>query len=100
MTRLEQAIRRVSELREFYKQIKRRRGGRPVAPAAAAIDARLFGRIRRMQQRSDSLAARLAESYAAVPTEDGMAEIDRPAAAVRSESRKARGLRKKTTSVS
>jgi hypothetical protein len=75
MTRLEEAIRRVRELREFYKQIKRRRGGRPVAPAAAAIDARLFGRIRRMQQRSDARAAR-------------------------SESRKARGLRKKTTRVS
>lgn len=57
-------------------------------PVAALIDARLFGRIRKMQQRFDALAARLAESYAAVPAEEGLAEIDRAAAAVRAASRK------------
>lgn len=61
-------------------------------PVAALIDARLFGRIRKMQQRFDELSARLAESYAAVPAEEGLAEIDRAAAAVRAASRKA-GLR-------
>jgi len=58
-------------------------------PVAALIDARLFGRIRKMQQRFDALAMRLAEAYAAVPAEEGLAEIERAAAAVRAESRKA-----------
>ena len=58
-------------------------------PVAALIDARLFGRIRKMQQRFDALATRIAEAYAAVPVEDGMAEIERAAAAVRAEPRKA-----------
>ena len=55
--------------------------GRPVA---ALIDARLFGRIRKMQQRFDALSARLAESYSAVPAEEGLQEIERAAAQVRS----------------
>lgn len=56
--------------------------GRPVA---ALIDAKLFERIRRMQERFDALSARLAEAYAKVPEEDGMAEIARAAADVRAE---------------
>lgn len=56
-------------------------------PVAALIDARLFGRIRKMQQRFDALTARLAEAYAAVPVEEGMAEIERAAASVRVDSR-------------
>ena len=60
--------------------------GRPVA---ALIDARLFGRIRKMQQRFDALATRLAEAYATVPVEEGLREIERAAALVRSESRTA-----------
>jgi len=59
--------------------------GRPVA---ALIDARLFGRIRKMQQRFDALSARLAEAYATVPVEEGLQEIERAAAQVRAESRK------------
>ena len=66
--------------------------GRPVA---ALIDARLFGRIRKMQQRFDALSARLAEAYAAVPVEEGLQEIERAAAQVRAESRKAGGRSKK-----
>jgi len=60
--------------------------GRPVA---ALIDARLFGRIRKMQQRFEVLSARLAEAYATVPVEEGLQEIERAAAQVRSESRTA-----------
>jgi len=60
--------------------------GRPVA---ALIDARLFGRIRKMQQRFDALSARLAGVYATVPVEEGLQEIERAAAQVRAESRKA-----------
>jgi prevent-host-death family protein len=51
-------------------------------PVAALVDARLFGRIRRMQERFDALAARLAEAYADVAQEEGLAEIE---AAVTSE---------------
>ena len=46
-------------------------------PVAALIDARLFGRIRRMQERFDALATRIADAYNPIPAADGMAEIDR-----------------------
>ncbi len=45
-------------------------------PVAALVDAELFARIRRMQDRFDTLCNRIAEGYADVPTEDGLAEID------------------------
>ena len=57
-------------------------------PVAALIDARLFGRIRMMQQRFDALATRLAEAYVAVPADEGLEEIERAVAAVRAASRK------------
>lgn len=50
---------------------------------AALVDARLFERIRRMQQRFDELAERLAAGYAGVPEGEGQAEIDRATVAVR-----------------
>ncbi|HEX2825938.1 MAG TPA: type II toxin-antitoxin system Phd/YefM family antitoxin [Burkholderiales bacterium] len=56
--------------------------GRPVA---ALIDAKLFERIRRMQERFDALSARLAEAYADVPEGEGMAEIKQTAARARGE---------------
>ena len=66
-------------LGEMISQVQFRRDsivinkdGRAVA---ALIDAKLFERIRRMQERFDALAARLAEAYAAVPEEKGTAEI-------------------------
>lgn len=52
---------------------------------AALVDARLFARIRQMHERFDALAARLAESYATVPMERGLTEIDRLTAKVRAE---------------
>jgi len=64
-------------------------------PVAALIDARLFGRIRRMQQRFDALAARLAEGYAAVPAGEGLEEIERVTAQVRAESRTSGARHKK-----
>ena len=72
--------------------------GRPVA---ALIDAELFERIRRMQERFDALSARLAAAYGDVPEEKGMAEIKRASEAVRAELKteragpKASGKRKK-----
>lgn len=56
-------------------------------PVAALVDARLFERIRRMQARFDALADRLADSYAAVAVDEGLAEIDAAVAAVRKERR-------------
>ena len=43
---------------------------------AALVDADLFARIRRMRDRFDALSSRIAESYAEVPAEQGLAEID------------------------
>lgn len=45
-------------------------------PVAALVDAELFARIRRMRDRFDSLSARIAEVYAHVPEEEGLAEIE------------------------
>jgi prevent-host-death family protein len=45
-------------------------------PVAALVDAELFARIRRMQERFNDLSDRIATSYAGVPVEDGIAEID------------------------
>ena len=45
-------------------------------PVAALVDAELFARIRRLRERFDVLSNRLAEAYAGVPVEDGLAEID------------------------
>ena len=41
---------------------------------AALVDARLFERIRRMQARFDDLSLRLAQGFAIVPQDAGMAE--------------------------
>jgi prevent-host-death family protein len=43
---------------------------------AALVDADLFARIRRMQERFDALSQRIAEAYAGVPLEQGLKEID------------------------
>jgi prevent-host-death family protein len=45
-------------------------------PVAALVDAELFARIRRMRDRFDALTNRIAEAYAKVPEEQGLAEID------------------------
>ena len=52
-------------------------------PVAALVDAELFARIRRMRDRFDALSGRIAEAYAEVPVEEGMAEIDAAVAAER-----------------
>jgi prevent-host-death family protein len=49
------------------------RDGKPVA---ALVDAELFARIRRMQDRFDALSRRIAEAYAEMPVDEGLAEID------------------------
>jgi prevent-host-death family protein len=52
-------------------------------PVAALVDAELFARIRRMRERFDELSARIAEDWADVPADEGMAEIDAAVARVR-----------------
>jgi prevent-host-death family protein len=52
-------------------------------PVAALVDADLFARIRRMRERFDALSSRIAEAYAGVREEDGMAEIEAAVAAER-----------------
>ena len=55
-------------------------------PVAALVDAELFARIRRMRERFDALGQRIAEAYADVPAEQGLAEIDAAVAAERNRS--------------
>ena len=52
-------------------------------PVAALVDTELFARIRRMQDRFDELSRQVAEAFADVPEEQGLAEIDAAAAEVR-----------------
>ncbi|WOP14716.1 type II toxin-antitoxin system prevent-host-death family antitoxin [Ottowia sp. SB7-C50] len=49
-------------------------------PVAALVDAELFARIRRMRERFDALSQRVADAYADVPLDAGLAEIDRAVA--------------------
>ncbi len=61
-------------------------------PVAALVDARLFERIRRMQDRFDALCQRIEVGFAGTPEADGIAEIDaviaRERTKVRSSARK------------
>ena len=56
------------------------KGDRPVA---VLVNAELFSRIRRMRERFDALSGRIAEAYAGVPAEAGLAEIEAAVAAER-----------------
>jgi prevent-host-death family protein len=52
-------------------------------PVAALVDAELFARIRRMQERFDALSSRITQAYISMPPDEGMAEIDAAVAAER-----------------
>ena len=54
-------------------------------PVAALIDARLFERIRRMQERFDALCDRLEQTYTGMPEEQALAEIERATTRARTE---------------
>ena len=45
-------------------------------PVAALVDARLFERIRRMQERFEALCQRIEMGFEEVPEADGLQEID------------------------
>lgn len=74
-------------LGEMLNQVQYRKDSivinRDGKPVAALVDAELFARIRRMRERFDELSSRIAEAYADVPQEQGMAEIDRVVSEVR-----------------
>jgi prevent-host-death family protein len=75
-------------LGEMLNQVQYRRDSIVInkdgKPVAALVDADLFARIRRMRARFDELTARIAETFQAVPEEQGLAEIDAAVAAERS----------------
>lgn len=58
-------------------------------PVAALIDARLFERIRRMQERFDALCDRLEQTYAAEAEAKALAEIERATSRARAETAQA-----------
>jgi prevent-host-death family protein len=57
-------------------------------PVAALVDAELFARIRRMRDRFDALSERMAQAYAGVPFDEGLAEIDAAVAVGRKRKRR------------
>ena len=57
-------------------------------PVAALIDARLFERIRRMQERFDALCDRLEQTYTGVPEAEALAEIERATTRAREDCRR------------
>jgi len=74
-------------LGEMLNQVQYRKDSivinRDGKPVAALVDAELFARIRRMRERFDELSSRIAEAYADVRQEQGMAEIDAVVSEVR-----------------
>jgi prevent-host-death family protein len=76
-------------LGEMLNQVQYRRDSilikKDGKPVAALVDARLFERIRLMQDRFDELCDRLAKGFANVPEAEGMAEIDAAVARARRE---------------
>lgn len=56
-------------------------------PVAVLVDARLFERIRRMQERFDALCRRIETGFADVPEAEGMAEIELAIAAERAKAK-------------
>ena len=57
-------------------------------PVAALVDARLFERIRRMQDRFDALCQRIEAGFANVPEDTGMAEIEKAVKLERAKTRR------------
>lgn len=45
-------------------------------PIAALVDAKMFARIQRMREHFDVLSERIAEAYADMRVEEGLAKID------------------------
>lgn len=80
-------------LGEMLNQVQYRRDSvvikRDGKPVAVLVDANLFERIRRVQDRFDALCARIATGFADVPEEQGLAEIEAAIAQERAQARQA-----------
>lgn len=74
-------------LGEMLNQVQYRRDSIVInkdgKPVAALVDARLFERIRRMQDRFDALCQRIESGFSGVSEAEGLAEIDAAIAAER-----------------
>jgi prevent-host-death family protein len=79
----------LSQVQHRHDSVVINKDGKPVA---ALVDARLFERIRRMQDRFDALCQRIEAGFANVSEAKGIAEID---AAIKLERRRARSSAKK-----
>lgn len=79
-------------LGEMLNQVQYRRDSVLISkdgkPVAALVDARLFERIRQMQDRFDTLCKRIESGFSTVPEDEGLAEIDAAVAAERKPARK------------
>lgn len=74
----------INQVQYRHDSVLIKKDGKPVA---ALVDARLFGRIRRMEARFEALSSRLEAGFDGVPQESGMAEIEEVVAAERSSDR-------------
>jgi prevent-host-death family protein len=87
-------------LGEMLSQVQYRRDSIVInkdgKPVAALVDARLFARIRRMQERFDGLCSRIEAGFAEISEAEGLAEID---AAVMKERAKSRPPKPAKTAV-
>jgi prevent-host-death family protein len=81
------AVKFRQNLGEMLNQVQYRKDAVVVTkdgkPVAALIDAEQFERIRRMRDRFDEIAGKIAEDFQEVPEEVLMAEIDAAVAEVR-----------------
>ena len=63
----------INQVQYRHDSVVIKKDGKPVA---ALVDARLFGRIRRMEARFESLSSRLEAGFNSVPQDIGMQEIE------------------------
>jgi prevent-host-death family protein len=64
-------------------------------PVAALVDARLFARIRRMQEHFDGLCNRIEAGFAGISEAEGLAEIDAAVMKERAKSRPKKSVKAK-----
>ena len=63
----------INQVQYRHDSVLIKKGGKPVA---ALVDARMFERIRRMEERFNALSRRLESGYRAISEEEGLSEID------------------------
>lgn len=71
----------INQVQYRHDSILIKKDGKPVA---ALVDARLFSRICKMEQRFEALSSRLEQGFSGVSQEEGMREIENAIAEERS----------------